>query len=1331
MNTLASGTNAVLLIELAGNAAGAGVSGLQVAAGGDGTVIRGLVINRFTQAGVRFNASSGNTVEGCFIGTNPAGALDLGNTLNGVSIVSGSNNNVGSNAAAARNLISGNNASGVDINGGNLTLNAIKGNLIGTNAAGTAAIANGTGVVVGGTPNVTNNTIGGATATPGRGAGNVISGNSSHGILINGSPVTGTTIQGNIIGLSADGTADLGNAADGINVASSANNIIGGSNTATRNVISGNNSDGVQLASASGNTINSNFIGTDITGSIDLGNTAIGVNANACANLTVGVADEGNVISGNNSDGILIQGASAGSSIRGNLIGTNAAGTADLGNNGDGIQISSSGGTIGGTATGQSNVISGNNANGVNLSGSTNILRGNFIGTDISGGVDLGNTLNGISITGAVTNNTIGGFAAAEANTIAFNGANGVSVSNNVTRNRISGNSIHSNTALGINLGPAGVTPNDGGDPDTGANTLQNFPTLSEIVSTGTGSTTVAGALNSTANTTFSIEFFSNPTCDASGFGEGQVFLGSTSVTTNGSGNATFNTTLASVTVGGHQVTATATDPNGNTSEFSSCSLVRDTVSWRTATSGNWSNAANWQDSQGVSRLPGANDHVRIELAGTYTITFDVDTSIASLNLGGASGTQTLSIPSNTLTLGGPSALSANSILNLSGGTINGAGSLTVNGLMNWTAGTVGLTALNIPATKSLNISGAGAKTLSGALNNAGTVTWGGAGDIAFNSGTITNAAGATFDIQTDADLTDTDGVGTPAVFNNAGTLRKSAGAATTNFGTIALNNSGTVEALAGTLGVTGAAYTQTAGTTLLNGGNLTANVSLQGGELRGVGTITGDVTNPGGTVRPGLSPGCLNINGNYTQGAAGALNIEIGGATVCTEFDRLAVTGAATLDGTINLTLIGGFDPPAGQSFQVMTFGSRTGTFSTVNGPFTLNFSATALNVVRAGGATTFNVTNTNDAGAGSLRQAILDANASIGTTDTIAFNIPGAGPHVISPASGLPTITDPVIIDGTTQPGFSGTPLIALDGAGAGAAANGLHITAGGSTVKGLVISRFSNNGIFIQTGGGNTIQACYIGTSVAGTIPLGNGAAGILLANTANNQIGGTAAAARNLISGNVGNGITISSGATGNVIQGNFVGTDVSGNILLSGGNLTGILLVNAGTSNNTVGGTAAGAGNVISGNRTDGIEFGTDSSNNQALGNFIGTNASGTAAVSNDSGGVTVTASSGNAIGGTAAGARNIIAGNVGHNILIRDNSNNNTVQGNFIGTNAAGTAGFLVTGSPSGVNIVQSSGNAVGGAAAGAGNLISGTPGKGVAVFDTPGAANVIRGNLI
>jgi FG-GAP-like repeat/Calx-beta domain/Carboxypeptidase regulatory-like domain/FG-GAP repeat len=204
-----------------------------------------------------------------------------------------------------------------------------------------------------------------------------------------------------------------------------------------------------------------------------------------------------------------------------------------------------------------------------------NTIAGCYIGTNAAGTAAASNGGAGIQALGSA-NNQIGGSSAGDGNIIAFNGSHGVGVNSGGTGNRILSNSIHDNGTLGIDLNEDGVTGNDAGDTDTGANTLQNSPVLTTASSFGVN-TIVQGTLNSTANMQFTIEFFANPGCDPSGNGEGQVFLSSIQVTTDASGNVSFNPTLPSTTTAGQTVTATATDPSGNTSEFSACRQVTAT----------------------------------------------------------------------------------------------------------------------------------------------------------------------------------------------------------------------------------------------------------------------------------------------------------------------------------------------------------------------------------------------------------------------------------------------------------------------------------------------------------------------------------------------------------------------------------------------------------------------------------------------------------------------------------------------------------------------------------------------------------------------------------
>jgi hypothetical protein len=413
---------------------------------------------------------------------------------------------------------------------------------------------------------------------------------------------------------------------------------------------------------------------------------------------------------------------------------------------------------LGGTSVAARNLISGNTNNGVEvLNGATgNQVLGNFIGTNADGTVAVGNGGSGVLVQSF--SNTVGGAGAGEGNRIAFNGAQGVSVAaNNVS---VLANSIFSNGALGIDLEP-------------GANNNQSAPVLTSA--TGAGSnTTILGTLNSTPNTTFTIQFFSNDACDPSGAGEGQNFLGSTTANTDGSGSASFSATLMSVVRSGQQVTATATDPAGNTSEFSFC----------------------------------------------------------------------------------------------------------------------------------------------------------------------------------------------------------------------------------------------------------------------------------------------------------------------------------------------------------------------------------------RQAAADTLIVTNTNDGGAGSLRQAIIDANNTAGA-QMIVFNLAGSGVRTIALSSPLPQITEPIAIDGTTQPDYAGAPLIELNGSST--SGDGLHLLGGNSAVRGLIINNFSGNGIRLTTNGGNLVRGNYIGTDATARETLPNGGSGVLIENAANNVIGGTLTSERNIISGNRFDGVGISfGGSTGNLIQGNFIGTDVTGQNALGNG-----------------------------------------------------------------------------------------------------------------------------------------------------------------------------------
>jgi CSLREA domain-containing protein len=332
-------------------------------------------------------------------------------------------------------------------------------------------------------------------------------------------------IAGNFLGTDATGTTALGLAGTGycVQVVSFGSTIpsdviIGGPAAADRNLIVGAGI-GVQLPFGSpgpgtGYVIQGNYIGTDVTGTVALGR---GLGMDAITNALV----SGNLISGNPS-GAIFQ-LLDNNTVQGNLIGTQRDGTSPLPNGGNGIEISGGNSTIGGTGAGEPNVIA----------------------NSLGGGV------------------------------VIYNGQTQGS-SNINTRNRISHNSIYANGLLGISLDDSPcILANDAGDADTWAannvgNDGQNYPVITSASVSG-GSATVSGTLNSIAGSAFTLEFFANAACDASGYGEGQTYLGTTSVTTDASGNASFGPLAFAVPAGQTVITSTATDAAGNTSEFSQC----------------------------------------------------------------------------------------------------------------------------------------------------------------------------------------------------------------------------------------------------------------------------------------------------------------------------------------------------------------------------------------------------------------------------------------------------------------------------------------------------------------------------------------------------------------------------------------------------------------------------------------------------------------------------------------------------------------------------------------------------------------------------------------
>ncbi|HEX8204124.1 MAG TPA: hypothetical protein VF590_26845, partial [Isosphaeraceae bacterium] len=387
-----------------------------------------------------------------------------------------------------------------------------------------------------------------------------------------------------------------------------------------------------------------------------------------------------------------------------------------------------------------------------------------------------------------------------------------------------------------------------------------------------------------------------------------------------------------------------------------------------------------------------------------------------------------------------------------------------------------------------------------------------------------------------------------------------------------------------------------------------------------------------------------------------------------------------------------------------------------------------------------TFTVSTAADGDAGSLRQAILDANGSPGA-DVIDFRI-GSGAQTIRPTSALPEITDPVDLDATTQPGFAGRPIIELDGSGAGLGVDGLSIRAGDSLVQGLVINRFTGSGIALTGRGGNVIRGNYLGPDLTGRRAaddagdlFGNLQGGMSLNRSGSNTIGGSAPGQGNVISGNLVQGVRVlGAGSSRNQFWGNIIGLDAAGRHRLD--NIgPGVSVVDSGE--NAIGGSAPGQGNVISGNRGDGVQLmGQGAIGNRVVGNIVGLDATGrnlfidgsiAVTTTNGGAGVLLNFAPGTVIGGTIPGAGNVIAGNTGEGIRVTL-SLGTLIAGNFIGCDAAGTTAFANL--QSGVSLLMTAVTTIGGTTAGARNVISGNRGNGVEIA-LGSTANQVQGNFI
>lgn len=408
---------------------------------------------------------------------------------------------------------------------------------------------------------------------------NVISGNTKVGIQVDSDD---NLISLNRIGTNNEGNTALGNTGGGILI-SGKRNLIGkdGEGRGGLNIISGNSGSGI-LIQGNANMVGANRIGTDASGLRAIGNTGNGITIDTGADNVIGRTKQGgggaNLISGNKNTGVVITNKAQRNIVAGNYIGVDITGNAPLPNQFDGVYIrgDSVGNQIGDSSPRMINIISGNGGNGISIFHSDrNRVQRNLIGTQSNGTGSLPNQSHGILIAQKAAGNIIGAGSETDGNVIAFNKLNGISIESggigDPQLNTITHNSIFSNEKIGINLvggteDSRGVTANDSGDADSGGNGLQNSPTLVRFRQNGL---TVEATLNSIPNSSFIIEVFANKGITTNSPAQGETFVKKIdSVTTDASGNASFIFSVPSryLTM---PLTATATAPDGNTSEFS------------------------------------------------------------------------------------------------------------------------------------------------------------------------------------------------------------------------------------------------------------------------------------------------------------------------------------------------------------------------------------------------------------------------------------------------------------------------------------------------------------------------------------------------------------------------------------------------------------------------------------------------------------------------------------------------------------------------------------------------------------------------------------------
>ncbi|MEM9530872.1 MAG: right-handed parallel beta-helix repeat-containing protein [Pseudomonadota bacterium] len=549
-----------------------GASGDGLAVRGDDVTIKGLTVSGASALGVSASQADRLTITCSFIGTDITGEQAAGAAQSGLLIAGGSGHVIGETSGSVGNLVAGNGRDGIVLQ--STTGARVVGNRVGSDAGGNQALGNtGFGINL-------------QQAAGTEILDNLVVGNGGAGVLLEGNSTRGNVLQGNSIGIGLDGETPIpnveffgpggGGPGVGVFIVGAVDNRIGGSAPGEGNVISANEHDGIGVSGgATGIVIEGNLIGTDASGLEPRGNRFSAVAIFSGENTVGGLAPgAGNVLADSGVFGITIDGADN-NQVLGNLVGIGIDGITPLGNRGS---------TLGGTGTGiflknangtqvVDNVVSANARDGILLTDVTTntTLRGNFVGTDRTATQMLGTGADGIDAGGDSRNNGIGGPNAGDGNTVAFNAETGVELDG--LNNAVLSNAVFANVELGIDQGADGRSSNDLGDADGGENNGQNYPELTSATASGT-TINLAYRLDSAPENSaypLRVEFF---LADADGE-EGAQFLGSDDYDlASAQLERSVQLTPAAAVRSGDLIVATATDADGNTSEFSDAATV-------------------------------------------------------------------------------------------------------------------------------------------------------------------------------------------------------------------------------------------------------------------------------------------------------------------------------------------------------------------------------------------------------------------------------------------------------------------------------------------------------------------------------------------------------------------------------------------------------------------------------------------------------------------------------------------------------------------------------------------------------------------------------------